>query len=206
MTQYLLQHEFDDEPAYIVPADDPDAELVRIEPGNLVLARSILAFLNAERPSGPASPEYLDRFPPEARVHADRAYQDGYEDGGNEALSAMENARDLLQTAIDSHIYDDADDIPDDCPYTAAVEELSRIVDGRELTISPASAVAVRREIAYPKQDGGNSADADMRAALAVFSKWTVDVATIGELSDLESRLAAVGVSLQQVGAWGAGE
>lgn len=31
--------------------------------------------------AGPSSPEYLDRFPPEARESADRAYQDGYEDG-----------------------------------------------------------------------------------------------------------------------------
>ena len=38
--------------------------------------------------------------------------------------------------------------------------------------------------------------------ALGVFSRWAIDVATLGELADLEKRLQAVGVDMQQVGRW----
>jgi hypothetical protein len=41
-----------------------------------------------------------------------------------------------------------------------------------------------------------------MRAALAVFSKWAIDVSTLGELGDLEARMREVGIDLQQVGEW----
>lgn len=40
--------------------------------------------------------------------------------------------------------------------------------------------------------------------ALAVLSQWSIDVSTIGEFADLERRLAAVGITLQQVGQWSA--
>lgn len=45
----------------------------------------IVSRVNVLHHAGPSSPDYLDRFPAEARVHADRAYQDGFEDGANSA-------------------------------------------------------------------------------------------------------------------------
>lgn len=46
--KYVLQCEFDNEPAFIVPVDSPDSEFITIAPGNYDLARRILAFLNSE--------------------------------------------------------------------------------------------------------------------------------------------------------------
>lgn len=43
---YVLQHEFDFEPSYIVKATDPDAELITIAPGNYELAKQICDLLN----------------------------------------------------------------------------------------------------------------------------------------------------------------
>lgn len=46
---FVLQHEFDHEPSFIVPADNPDADpVVTIAPGNLPLARRVLAVLQSE--------------------------------------------------------------------------------------------------------------------------------------------------------------
>lgn len=44
------------------------------------------------------------------------------------------------------------------------------------------------------------SAYEEMRKALAVYGKWMIDVATLGELGDLERRMNAVGISLQKLG------
>jgi hypothetical protein len=43
-----------------------------------------------------------------------------------------------------------------------------------------------------------------MRAALSVFSKWAVDVATLGELEALDKQLCSVGVPITYVGEWSA--
>lgn len=39
-------------------------------------------------------------------------------------------------------------------------------------------------------------------AALAVFSQWAIDVATLDQLADLEARMVGIGSNLQQVGQW----
>lgn len=41
-----------------------------------------------------------------------------------------------------------------------------------------------------------------MRRALAVFAQWMIDVSTIGELADLEARMAKEGITLVDVGEW----
>lgn len=40
--------------------------------------------------------------------------------------------------------------------------------------------------------------------ALAVFSQWAIDTASLDQLADLESRMVGIGGNLQQVGQWSA--
>lgn len=74
-----------------------------------------------------------------------------------------------------------------------AISDASRLLVESALTSPPPVDPA-------PSQDGVVT-DA-MRAALAVYGKWCVDIATLGELADLETRMSAVGISLQQMGEW----
>lgn len=39
--ELVFQHEFDHEPSYVCDASNPEAELIRVEPGNLPLARAV---------------------------------------------------------------------------------------------------------------------------------------------------------------------
>lgn len=55
--KFILQHEFDDEPSYIVPAGDPEAEpIVTIAPGNHAIARRVLAVIQSTSPAATHDP------------------------------------------------------------------------------------------------------------------------------------------------------
>ena len=60
----------------------------------------------------------------------------------------------------------------------------------------------VTQELSRRSASNTGGVEVKARQALAVYGKWVMDVATLGELADLEARMAAVGVTLQDVGEW----
>jgi hypothetical protein len=42
---------------------------------------------------------------------------------------ALTDARDLFNEAISQHIYNDGDDIPEDCAYHAMVKRIDKLID-----------------------------------------------------------------------------
>lgn len=50
MAKYLLEHEFDNEPSYIVKDEDPDADFITIAPGHGAEAQDLVDMLNGVKP------------------------------------------------------------------------------------------------------------------------------------------------------------
>lgn len=60
----------------------------------------------------------------------------------DQMLSILKTARDLLSEAIETHIYEDGDEVPDDCGYHAGLREIDAAIalaEGRPEAPTPAS-------------------------------------------------------------------
>jgi hypothetical protein len=68
-------------------------------------------------------------------------------DASERMLTALQTARDLISEAIDSHIYQDGDEIPDDCGYHAGLREIDAAIaaaEGRPAASTPTPAESTK--------------------------------------------------------------